>query len=133
MIDMPDMSPQYTPVMIVQASQAQRSAGKTDRTIGVCKLVGNPMRFAAINGLGPIGAAKIYFENAGNLEAVGPAVLSVLSKPQHGTLKPMADAPELTCTVRQLTAQRTRTRARALCFAKAAGRAPVAANVRPHM
>jgi hypothetical protein len=93
MVDMPDVPPQYAPVMIVQVSQAKQSADKADHTIGVCSLVGNPMRPEAINGVGPIAAATAYFLNAGNHEAVGRAVVRVLSNPQHGTLEPNADAP----------------------------------------
>ncbi len=92
-MDMPDVPPQYAQVMIVQASQAQQSAGKTDRTIGVCSLVENPMRYSAINGVGPIGAAQIYFRSVEGREVVGPGVVTVLSDPRYGTLEPRADAP----------------------------------------
>jgi len=93
MVDMPDVPPQYAQVMIVQASQAQQSAGKTDRTIGVCSLVQNPMREAAFNEVGPIGAALVYFHNVGELLDVGSGAATVLSQPRYGTLKPHADAP----------------------------------------
>ncbi len=92
-MDMPDVPPQYAQVMIVQASQAQQSAGKTDRTIGVCSLVQNPMREAAFNEVGPIGAALVYFHNIGELLDVGSGAATVLSQPRYGTLKPNADAP----------------------------------------
>ncbi len=93
MVDLPDVPPEYAQVMIVQASQAQQSAGKTDLTIGVCKLVGNPMRFSAINGVGAVGAALGYFHNIGELLDVGSGAATVLSHPRNGTLKPRADSP----------------------------------------
>src|SRR6266568_8630293 len=93
MVDMPDVPPQYAQVMIVQASQAQRSAGKPDRTIGVCSLVQNPMRETAFNAVGPIGAALVYFHNIGELLDAGSGVATVLSNPRRGTLKPNPDAP----------------------------------------
>src|SRR6266704_173998 len=93
MVDMPDVSPQYAQVMIVQVSQAQRSGAKPDRTIGICSLVENPMRYSAINGVGPMGAARIYFRSIEGREVVGPEVVTVLSDPRYGTLEPRADAP----------------------------------------
>ena len=93
MVDMPDVPPQYAQVMIVQASQAQRSSGQTDRTIGVCSLVENPMRNSAINGVGPIGAAQLYFQNVERREVLAAGVVTVLTNPQHGTLEQRTDAP----------------------------------------
>jgi len=93
-MDMPDLPPQYAQVMIVQAGAAkQGTAAKVDRTIGVCSLVQNPMREAAFNEIGPMGAARIYFRSVEGREVVGPGMVTVLSNPQHGTLKPNPDAP----------------------------------------
>ncbi len=99
MVDMPDVPPQYAQVMIVQAFQAQQSAGKTDRTIGVCSLVENPIRmegnqYSAINSFGPIGAARIYFRSVENREIPGPGLVTVVRNPQHGTLKPLGSDPK---------------------------------------
>src|SRR6266581_764308 len=80
MVDMPAVPPQYAQVMIVQASQAQRSAGKLDRTIGVCSLVENPIRmegeqYSAINGITPVSAVQVYYQNTENL--LGPGSVTV--------------------------------------------------------
>src|SRR6266702_7653551 len=90
MVDMPAVPPQYAQVMIVQASQAQRSAGKLDRTIGVCSRVENPIRmegeqYSAINGITPVSAVQVYYQNTENL--LGPGSVTVMRSPQHGTLK----------------------------------------------
>jgi hypothetical protein len=92
MIDLPALPP-HAQVMVVQAPQAQRSLGRMDRIIGVCGLVGNPMHDSALNSVAPTAAALIYFHNIGELLDVGSGVATVLSKPQHGTLKPNPDAP----------------------------------------
>ncbi len=73
MVDMPAVPPQYAQVMIVQASQAQRSADKLDRTIGVCSLVENPIRME---------------------EIPDPGLVTVLRNPRHGTLKPLGSDPK---------------------------------------
>jgi alpha-D-ribose 1-methylphosphonate 5-phosphate C-P lyase len=97
MVEMPYVPPQYAQVMIVQTSQAQRGADKTDRIIGVCSLVENPIRmegnqYSAINSFGPIGAARLYFQNVEHREVLGPGLVTVFRNPQHGTLEPMGVA-----------------------------------------
>ncbi len=97
MVDMPDVPPQYAQVLIVQASQAQQSADKPDRTIGVCSLVENPIRmegeqYSAINGITPVSAVQVYYQNTENL--LGPGSVTVLRSPQHGTLKPTSSDPK---------------------------------------
>ncbi len=99
MVDMPDVPPQYAQVMIVQASQAQPRADTTDRTIGVCSLVENPIQkegeqYSAINSFGPIGAAATYFQNVEHRELLGPGLVTVLRNPAHGTLEPTASDPK---------------------------------------
>jgi hypothetical protein len=96
-MDMPDLPPQYAQVMIVQASQAQRNTDKIDRTIGVCSLVENPVRmegnqYSAINGITPVVAVQVYFQNTENL--LGPGFVTVLRSPQHGTLEPTSSDPK---------------------------------------
>jgi hypothetical protein len=93
-MDVPDLPPQYAPVMIAQASQARQSTEKTDRTIGVCGLVQNPMAEPVINQVAPIAAAVAYFGDfEGRQLPPADAVTTMLRIPQHGTLKPNADAP----------------------------------------
>src|SRR6266581_8839283 len=99
MVDMPAVPPQYAQVMIVQASQAQRSADKLDRTIGVCSLVENPIRmegnqYSAVNSFGPIGSAQIYFRSVEHREIPGPGLVTMVHSPQHGTLKPLGSDPK---------------------------------------
>src|SRR5258708_761129 len=57
MVDMPDVSSQYAPVMIAQASRATQDKSTTDRTIGICHLIENPPvpPETAVNGLRPLG------------------------------------------------------------------------------
>lgn len=42
-MDMPDVPPQYAPVLIAQASQPQRGSAVFDRTISVCHLIENQL------------------------------------------------------------------------------------------
>src|SRR6266704_925077 len=97
MVDMPAVPPQYAQVMIVQASQAQRSADKLDRTIGVCSLVENPIRmegrqYCAINGITPVAGVQVYYQNTENL--LGPGSVTGLRSPPHPTLKPKSNDPK---------------------------------------
>lgn len=97
-MDMPDVAPQYAPVMVVRASQAQRGPATTDRTIGVCHLVENPVRvlegggYSAVNSISPGGSAEVYFLSVENRN-VGekPRVTTVLRNPEHGTLEQSID------------------------------------------
>jgi len=93
MVDMPDVPAPHTPVMIVQALQAQRSPGKIDRTIGVCSLVQNPVRETALNEVGPTGAAQVYFQIAERRVVTAAGVVTVLRNPRHGTLASNPEAP----------------------------------------
>jgi hypothetical protein len=92
-MDVPNIPPQYAPMMIAQAVQAQGNADKSDRTVGVCSLVENPMRYTGINGIGPIGAAQVYFQSVERQEISPVGSVRLLSSPRHGTLEPRADAP----------------------------------------
>src|SRR5258706_6505462 len=98
MVDMPDVAPQYAQVMIVQASQAQGGAAKTDRTIGVCSLVENPIRkqgnsYSAVNSVTPLVAAQVYFQNIEHREILGSGVVTVFRNPDRGTLEPVVSEP----------------------------------------
>ena len=89
-MDMPDMPPQYAPVVIAQASQAKQAGATTDRTIGVCHLIQNPPRplGTAVNVIAPLGSASVYLEKQEHrtLDWKSSKV-SVLQGPEHGELK----------------------------------------------
>src|SRR6266566_850669 len=98
MIDLPpDVPPQYAPIVITQASQAQKGAANTDRTIGVCQLIENQKasRNSAVNGFEPLGTAQVYLQDFEkrkiNLDREGLAraimAIKILSNPVHGTLE----------------------------------------------
>ena len=97
-MDMPDVAPQYAPVMVVQASQAQRgSTTRIDHTIGVCHLITNLPEvdrdaYFATNSTNPGRAAEVYFISVENRN-VGekPRVTTVLRNPEHGTLEKRID------------------------------------------
>jgi len=89
-MDMPDVPPQYAPVVIAQASQAQKGDAKTDRTIGVCHLIQNPPipALTAVNSLSPLGEASVYLENHEHLKLDWKSwKVSLLQGPEHGTLE----------------------------------------------
>src|SRR6266581_6344851 len=92
-IDMPDVPPQYPPVVIAQASLAKQANTTADRTIGVCHLIENrpESRLSAKNSLGPVEWVWSYFKreekqvfNRAELKA---AKASLLQAPAHGTLE----------------------------------------------
>jgi hypothetical protein len=67
-MDMIDVPPQYAPVIIAQAPQAQQGDAKTDRTVGTCRVIGNPANpsipgatTSAYNSMSPVLATKNYF------------------------------------------------------------------------
>ncbi|MCK9530752.1 MAG: hypothetical protein M0R77_09360 [Gammaproteobacteria bacterium] len=57
----PEVPPQYAPVVVAQASQAQKGP-EVERTIGVCHLATNDeeLKHSAINNIGPRTAAWRY-------------------------------------------------------------------------
>jgi len=95
-VDMPDMPPQYTPVVIAQASQAKQANATTDRTIGVCHLIENPPipSGSAVNAISPVTTVWEYLKKQERLtpkqltdEMFKAAKTSVLQGPGHGTLQ----------------------------------------------
>ena len=93
-MDMPDVPPQYQPVVIAQASQAKDPA-KIDRTIGLCRLIQNtnPTGTEVIpdnwgGGVDQAILVQTYFYSVENrkIDREG-AIISVLEHPKHGILQ----------------------------------------------
>src|SRR2546422_4473385 len=84
----PDMPPQYAPVVIAQASQAQDPA-KTDRTIGVCHLIdARPeLRLGAVNTFSPLRAANYYLKTVERQFVGIEGKVTLLQEPMHGELE----------------------------------------------
>jgi hypothetical protein len=94
----PDVPPQYAPVVIAQASQAKDPA-KTERTIGVCALVENPIevfdelsglkgQYSAVNNIAPEAVVSNYLMGFDRKRfASVPTTVTVLKGPAHGTLE----------------------------------------------
>ncbi len=97
MIDMPDVSPQYAPVVVIaQASQAQKGDAKTDRTIGVCHLIENPPvpPESAVNFISPVQSVWGYLEKQERptpgwltADVYNAAKATIQAGPGHGKLK----------------------------------------------
>src|SRR2546422_8096269 len=90
MIDMPDVPPQYAPVMFAQASQARSGDAKTDRTSGICHLIENDpeSRLSAKNSLSPVVTVWGYFQRQEHQRLDHKnAKVSLLQAPEHGTLE----------------------------------------------
>jgi len=88
--DMPNVPPQYTPVIIAQASPAQEAPAKIDRTIGVCKALSNPPPSSGTppmgNTLTPARDIASYFYTAEKRTVAGTSTVTVLEQPKHGKL-----------------------------------------------
>jgi hypothetical protein len=96
MIDMPDVPPQYAPVVIAQASQAKQGSATTGRTIGVCHLIENPPipLKNAVNSLSPALSLWTYLEKRERLrleplttDIYNAAKISISQGPGHGKLE----------------------------------------------
>lgn len=87
--DMPNVPPQYTPVIIAQASPAQEAPAKIDRTIGICKTLSNPPSGGptAGNTLTPAQDVASYFYAAEKRTVAGASTITVLEQPKHGKLE----------------------------------------------
>jgi len=93
-IEFRDVPPQYTPVIVAQASQAKQA--NYDRTIGVCHPIENQeeSRLSAVNGISPIMAAVTYiedierhkFEKSTFVSVYQNAKMTLLQAPKHGEL-----------------------------------------------
>ncbi len=99
-MDAPDVPPQYSPIVIAQAEQAQSQApavaAKLERTIGVCQLIENPAIpvGTAFNTMSPAGSAWSYLREVAKLgadevtdEMFMSAKVSLLQEAVHGTVK----------------------------------------------
>lgn len=95
-MDMPNTPPQYTPVIVAQATQATKP--NTERTIGVCHPVENRVesRLSAVNAFSPVLSALAYLDSfehkkidqqADFLSIFGAAKMTLLQTPKQGELK----------------------------------------------
>ncbi|HYS56876.1 MAG TPA: hypothetical protein VEM34_01925 [Burkholderiales bacterium] len=89
MIDMPDVSPQYAPVVIAQASQTKKGESNAGRTIGICHLIENPPMppETAVNAMSPVRAVSIYFSRVEHEQVGLTGEVSVLEGPKRGELE----------------------------------------------
>lgn len=94
MFDMPQDVPQYSPIVLVEASQAQQSVSTSSGTIGVCHLIQNPPvpPLTAVNVLAPV--EELWNSSTEQERPVGTkdaamktAKVSLVQKPKHGELK----------------------------------------------
>ena len=89
-MDMPEVPPQYTPVIVAQASPAQQQG--TERTIGVCHPIENKKesRLSAVNSTSPLAAAYTYLTDVEHRKiedaAYFAAKMTLLQAPMHGKL-----------------------------------------------
>jgi hypothetical protein len=89
-MDMPDVPPQYTPIIVAQASQAQQQG--VERTIGICHPIENRLesKLSAVNSVSPVGAAYSYLKNIEHRKiddaAYLAAKMTLLQAPTHGEL-----------------------------------------------
>ncbi len=86
--DMPNVPPQYTPVIIAQASPAQKTPAKMESTIGICKTLSNPPAGTPTvgNTLTPARDIARYFYDSEKRTVTGPSTVTVLEQPKHGKL-----------------------------------------------
>lgn len=89
--DMPNAPPQYVPVMIVQANQAQAGDVTAMRTIGVCKPAPSH-EYSGENGLSPLSVARFYLRQYEQRSVTGQATTSILQQPKHGILRLVGEA-----------------------------------------
>ncbi len=92
-MDMPDLSPQYAQVMIVQSGEARKGTAKPDRTLGVCQVIENRRlrsgkpKISAVNSVSPIDWVEIYFRTQEHRQIEGPSTVTVLESSTHGELR----------------------------------------------
>ena len=89
-MDMPDVPPQYTPIIVAQATQVQQQG--VERTIGICHPIENRLesKLSAVNSVSPVGAAYSYLKNIEHRQIDNAAYLAakmtLLQAPTHGEL-----------------------------------------------
>lgn len=89
-LDMPNVPPLDTPVIIASAAQAQRGAARTPGTVRVCRALSNPppaYMVATQNTVTPASDVASYFYSTEKRTLSGPSTVTVLEKPLHGTLQ----------------------------------------------
>jgi len=94
-LDMPNVPPQDAPVMIAQVNQAQSSAVRASRTVGICQIIPNaPLATPSLeNVISPIGTAQDYFYKYEHKKTVtGPVTITILQQPKHGILRLITEA-----------------------------------------
>lgn len=89
--DMPNAPPQYVPVIIAQANQAQAGETRPPRMIGVCAPVPNH-NYSLENVIEPIIEARTYFSAYENRKVSGTPTVAVLQQPKHGLLRMVTEA-----------------------------------------
>ncbi|MEO7623423.1 MAG: hypothetical protein ABIS30_10200, partial [Gallionella sp.] len=89
--DMPNVPPQYVPVMIAQANQAQANDTTTTRTIGVCDPSPNN-NYSLENVIEPVGEAGFYLRSYEHQQVRDIGTVTVLQQPKHGVLRLVTEA-----------------------------------------
>jgi hypothetical protein len=91
--DMPNVPPQFVPVLIAQANQAQPNDVTTIRALGVCQPVpNNNNNYSLDNVEDPILSAIDYMQAFENKTVTGPATTVILQQPKHGVLRLVTEA-----------------------------------------
>jgi hypothetical protein len=93
-MDMPDVPPQFAPIVVAQTTQAQQSMIKVDRTLGVCQVVQNPAHthipgedFNAQNSTAPFGVVKNYIYDFEERIVEADGKMTILQNPKNGILR----------------------------------------------
>jgi hypothetical protein len=86
---MPDVPPQYVPVMVAQASVGGQGAEKFDRVIGICHLAQNPAvpPSSAVNVIEPLMEVEDYLTKFEHIKIEGSISFHILQQPVHGLLR----------------------------------------------
>ena len=93
-LDMPDVPPQFSQVMIAQTNQAQAGAAKPERALGVCHPVANASGATRTleNVVDPVLTAKAYFRLYEKQKIEGLGKVTILQGPKHGVLRLVTEA-----------------------------------------
>jgi hypothetical protein len=88
-LDAPNLPPQYTPVMIAQATQAQQGTASVNRIVGICQMISNPATTVRTsqNVISPVASTRGYFNSFEGLAMSGTSNITILQKPAHGMLE----------------------------------------------
>lgn len=93
-LDLPDVPPQFSQVMIAQTNQVQAGAAKPERALGVCRPVANGAGSTPTleNTVNPVLAAKAYFDLYEKRTVEGSGKVTILQGPKHGVLRLVTEA-----------------------------------------